>query len=68
MDNIEGITESELRKDLGITLIMWIRTVNEKKRNNHNGSDTSIKNGRSGTNGYGDLLSLKVSNTQTIRD
>lgn len=47
MDNTERIAEEILKKNLGKTLIQWIKKVNEIKLDRHNGSDNSIKDGTS---------------------
>jgi hypothetical protein len=60
MDDTEKLTGENPRKNFGITLIEWIRIVNNKKFNGDKQPEKSSKNGQSENRGHTDLFSVNI--------
>ena len=68
MDNTENLTGENPRKNFGITLIEWIRIVNNKKLNRDKQSENSSKNGQSSSTGHTDLLSENIKSNNRMQN
>ncbi len=62
MDNTEQSSYGAQSKNLGQTLIQWVKRVNEKKNRKNYVAEDSAKNKKSTVSGYKDImLSIKFS-------
>jgi hypothetical protein len=68
MDNRNQITDENLGRNLGMTLIQWMRMMNAKKQNRQSGSVNTYNNRGLESRQYPDLLSVKVKNTASGRN
>jgi hypothetical protein len=59
MDNGKRITDDDLRKNLGSTLIQWVKTVKEKRSDRNNYLNNLLVNGGLEDVRYSDLESDK---------
>ena len=68
MDFTEQASEENQGKNLGMTLIQWIRMVNAKKFEKNIRPEKSLKNGKSSdTNHRGsELLSARIKNSNQM--
>jgi hypothetical protein len=66
MDNTQQLPDNNSGKNLGTTLIDWIRMVNRKNLSKNREPENSLKNGQSSGPGYADLLSVKIKINDTM--
>ena len=60
MDNISNITDDNLEKNLGNTLILWIRNIKRNKKNMANGSVNSYHIYQASETQHPDMLSVEI--------
>jgi hypothetical protein len=68
MDNRNQFTDDNQGKNLGKTLIQWMRIINEKKADRQAGSVNLYIKGVSDSRQYPDLLSVKIKNADSLRN
>jgi len=60
MDNIKYITDGNLEKNLGDTVIQWIRKIKRNKKNMANGSLNSYHIYQASETQHPDMLSVEI--------
>ena len=65
MDNIKYITNGNLEKNLGNTLILWIRNIKRNKKNRTNRSVNSYQINQTSETQYTDTFSVEIKNSDS---